>query len=68
MHKRLKTTDFWSKHVASLLAEVSRRPAPNRPFSLVGSRESPVRRYKRERFRESITNMLAGAYTGKDDA
>jgi len=66
MHERLSKPDFWDRHVASELARVSRFPAANRPFRS-GRKESPVRRFARDRFRESVANMLAGAYTGRGE-
>ena len=59
MHDRLIKADFLELHVATLLREGRREPRPNRRFGLIDRESSPIRKYARRRFRESVIGMVS---------
>lgn len=67
MHDRLAKSDFMELHVATLLREGRGQPRPNRRFGIAGKESSPIRRYARRRFRESVLGMVSGVYKVEND-
>ncbi len=68
MHDQLIKTDFWQQHMAVLLRDG--RPAWKRNQRFRGSdrSDSPVRRFARRKFQESVRSMVSGVYlAGRDD-
>lgn len=59
MHDRLIKTDYLELHVATLLRHGRGVPKPNRRFGLMGRETSPIRKYARRRFRESVIGMVS---------
>ncbi|MFM7182895.1 MAG: hypothetical protein ACKO2G_15735 [Verrucomicrobiales bacterium] len=45
--------------MATLLREGRKELKPNRRFGLVGRESSPIRKYARRRFRESVIGMVS---------
>ncbi len=62
MHDRLDKKDFMERHVAKLLREGRSTPRPNRRFGMMDRESSPIRKFVRRRFRESVANMISGVY------
>lgn len=67
MHDRLAKSDFMELHVATLLREGRGEPRPNRRFGMTGRESSPIRKYARRRFRESVLGMVSGVYKAESD-
>lgn len=67
MHDRLVKADFLELHVSTLLREDGGEPKPNRRFGLIRREASPIRKYARRRFRESVVGMVSKAYKLESD-
>ena len=64
MHDQLGKTDFWQRHIETLLQDGRPRVGRNERFPAGKRTDSPIRRFARRKFQQSVLNMVSGVYLG----
>ena len=64
MHDQLGKTDFWQRHIETLLQDGRPRGGRNERFRGKSRMDSPIRRFARRKFQESVLSMVSGVYLG----
>jgi hypothetical protein len=68
MHDRLAKSDFWQLHIDAMLRDGRRPPPRNERLGLMKRGESPLQRFARRRFQQSVAGMVMVVQRGAGGA